>query len=448
MRKIVLFLLMFIFGFLPANANPISKYLNSVRINNSAVSVSVKDVSTGRTVFSLNDKTPRNPASTLKILTALASYYTLGADYKFSTKLYKTVNNELYIKLGADPYLSSSDLVTLMGIAQSKKILEPKKIYIDNTIFDNVEWGEGWQWDDDLNPSMPKFSAFNIDNNLINIEISPTSNKRPPLIVTKPYYPVTFMNMVLTDSKAQNNLTLERNNSIAPNIINVSGTISQKITKQIPVNNPQRYFNLRLDEAVKAAKIEYFGSYLVNKLPDKSYFAGEVTHELSLAMNEILKYSDNLKAETVFKLAGGKYANNTANTTNSLAMLDDYFKNLDINAADIKIVDGSGVSKNNIVTADFMTNYLLKIAQKDDFDTVKLFFASPGEGTLKNRMLYFKNNLIAKTGTLSDVSAISGFLTTRSGKVYAFDIMIQDAKTTNSDKKNIEEQILRILFTN
>ena len=63
-------------------------------------------------------------------------------------------------------------------------------------------------------------------------------------------------------------------------------------------------------------------------------------------------------------------------------------------------------------------------------------------------MLYFKDNLRAKTGTLSDTSAIAGYITTKKGKTYAFDIMIKDAKTSSNEKKNIEEQILRYIYMN
>ena len=63
-------------------------------------------------------------------------------------------------------------------------------------------------------------------------------------------------------------------------------------------------------------------------------------------------------------------------------------------------------------------------------------------------MLYFKDNLRAKTGTLADTSAIAGYITSKRGKTYAFDIMINDAKTSSADKKNIEEQILRSLYMN
>ena len=62
-------------------------------------------------------------------------------------------------------------------------------------------------------------------------------------------------------------------------------------------------------------------------------------------------------------------------------------------------------------------------------------------------MLYFSDNLRAKTGTLSDISAIAGYITTQKGKDYAFDIMINDAKTSNADKKLLEEYILRAIYS-
>ena len=147
--------------------------------------------------------------------------------------------------------------------------------------------------------------------------------------------------------------------------------------------------------------------------------------------------------ETVFKAAGAKFTNNTGSLKHSLQMLNAYLEKLKIDFSDVKIVDGSGVSKNNIVTADFMSEFLAKKAEDKDF--VKSL-PTAGEGTLENRMLYFRDNLHAKTGTLSDVSAIAGYITSRSGKTYAFDIMINDPKTKTGDKKSLEEHILRDIY--
>ncbi|HCB11515.1 MAG TPA: hypothetical protein DEO94_05190 [Cyanobacteria bacterium UBA11991] len=95
-----------------------------------------------------------------------------------------------------------------------------------------------------------------------------------------------------------------------------------------------------------------------------------------------------------------------------------------------------------------MTDFLIKISQEENFEKFKSYMPVPGEGTLRNRMLYFKENLSAKTGTLANASAIAGYIKTRRGKIYAFDIMIEDAKTSAYDKKNIEEQILRQIYMN
>ena len=154
MKKLLsIFIGIFIFLFCntAAYAESINKVISNSGVNKSAISVSIKDTNTGKTVFSLNPNQPMPPASTLKLLTLAASVDTLGADYEFKTQLYKNTNNELFLKLGEDPFLKSSSLSELIKAAKSKKILSPKAIYIDDYIFDSNEWGEGWQWDDDLN---------------------------------------------------------------------------------------------------------------------------------------------------------------------------------------------------------------------------------------------------------------------------------------------------------
>ena len=100
------------------------------------------------------------------------------------------------------------------------------------------------------------------------------------------------------------------------------------------------------------------------------------------------------------------------------------------------------------MTSKFMVEFLSYKSSEEDFEDFKALLTAPGEGTLKNRMLYFKDSLRAKTGTLSDASAIAGYITTKRGNTFAFDIMINDPKTSSADKKNIEEQILRNIYLN
>lgn len=448
MQKIISFLLFMAFTVNMANAESITKTLTKLGVNKSAVAVYVKELNSGNVVYSLNEKTPMPPASTLKIITSSAAVDTLGSDFKFKTSLYKSVNNDLYLKLSADPLLVSADLEKLIETARNKNI-EPKNFYIDDTVFDKVEWGEGWQWDDDLNPLMPKFSVYNINRNLLKVEVSPTINNVSAKLVVKPFYPLTFMNLVTTDLKNPTSLKVERNNNIAPNMLNVSGKVAKLASITIPVNNPKMNFILRLEDAIRAKKLEYYASVKNAKLPEKNiYHVETIEHELTDVLKKVLKNSDNLAAETVFKMAGAVFANSQGNLENSLNMLNAYFEKNNLKSEDIKIVDGSGVSKNNLMTAEFMGEFLQYRASSEDFEAFKDSLTTAGEGTLRNRMLYFKDNLRAKTGTLADTSAMAGYITSRRGKVYAFDIMINDAKTSAADKKNIEEQILRNIYIN
>ena len=95
-----------------------------------------------------------------------------------------------------------------------------------------------------------------------------------------------------------------------------------------------------------------------------------------------------------------------------------------------------------------MTDFLSAQAKQPYFASMQKIMATSGEGTLTDRMLYFKENLRAKTGTLSDISAIAGYITSRNGTLYAFDIMINDAKSRPIDKKVLEEYIIRAIYLN
>jgi D-alanyl-D-alanine carboxypeptidase/D-alanyl-D-alanine-endopeptidase (penicillin-binding protein 4) len=449
MRKILGLIIGIVFSITSVFADTLPKTITNLKINKSALSISIKSVEDGSILYALNSRTPMPPASTLKLVTTFASLDTLGNDFTYSTKLYKSTNNDLYLQLSGDPLLKSKDLEDLISVAKAKEIA-PKTFYIDDTAFDKIEWGEGWQWDDALNPLMPKFSIFNINGNLFKLEISPTEKGAPAQIVLKPFYPITIMNMVNTDFSTPDNIKIERNLELAPNILNATGTISKNIiTKIIPVPNPKINFTLRLEDAIKTKKLEYYEPIKYSKLPDKNvYLVDSIDNNIDDVLNKILKNSDNLFAETLFKTAGAKYANTQGNITNSLNMLTSYLNKLNFSHEDIKIVDGSGVSKNNLMTTDFMTNFLIYLSKNDNFEKYMQILPTSGEGTLKDRMLYFKGNLRAKTGTLSDTSAIAGYITSRKGNLYTFDIMINDAKTSSTDKKNIEEQILRSLYAN
>lgn len=423
-----------------------NKDIHRSGIHKGAVSVSIKDLDTGKSVAELNSEIPTSPASTQKLLTYLPSLTVLGEDYNFSTSIYKTKTGDYYLVLGADPYLTTKDLFNLVSQLGLAKKSEIKNLYIDDTILDNQNWGEGWQWDDDLNKLMPKFGSYNLDKNLYTIIVNPTKVGSPADIFTGIFYPTTFINQTKTTLK-ETKVDFTRENYISPDSLTVSGPVAQTVKIQIPVNYLRRYFLLRMDDTFTKAKLGYYGKYQRAKLPKGAVKVAEIKHPISMATVDVLKNSNNLVAETVFKLAGGKHVNGTGSAISAIAMFNTYCSINKLDCTKIRLTDGSGVSKNNLVTANFMTDYMVTTTKIFGLEKLELMLTKPKEGTLANRFFNMQGKLWAKTGTLANISGITGIMTAKSGKNYAFSIYINDGKSSESDKKMLEEFIIKTAYS-
>ena len=146
-------------GGLSAFANSeLARTVNSSPLNTSSVvAVSVKEANTGKVLYQHNEQKLLHPASTLKIFTTIPAMEELGDEYEFTTTFY-TANNNLYIKAGADPFLTSRAIRDAIRSIKSKGYHSFNKVFFDGSIIDNSEWGIGWMWDDTTNKRMQKFN--------------------------------------------------------------------------------------------------------------------------------------------------------------------------------------------------------------------------------------------------------------------------------------------------
>lgn len=399
-----------------------------------SIAISIKNVDNNKTVYSLNEKMLMNPASVQKLLTTPVSVEALGDDYEFATELYKRGEDSYLIKLGADPYLTTSELKNL--VKQIDKNVS--RIYIDDFALDSKTWGEGWQWDDDMNVLMPRFGSYNLDKNLIKLTLVPTKQGQFATIINPSKYPLVFFNNVVTADKTK--IDIQRDSAISSNTLMLTGTVSRPTVLSIPTANLKRYFEVQLTRALEEKSIYLKDSFIIARKADTDELVYKISHNLDCAIDDILKSSNNLVSESIFKLAGGKYCELVSGSDSAgIKMFNDYCVKNKLDNSRIRMTDASGVSKNNLVSAEFITEFLK--LNKDNEVLTKL--PKPGEGTLTHRLLPIKENLRAKTGTLKDISSIAGYLTTKSGKNLVFCIMVNDMKLTDSDKKMLEDFILR-----
>ena len=441
MIKKIIILMLIILTSISVEAKSLKSGINSIikdsKISQSSISISVKNANTGKVVYSLNDRILMHPASVQKALTIVPIVDALGEDYEFSTELYSRGKNGYVIKLGADPYLTTSDLEQIVEKIDSEKV---NQIYIDNSIVERKDWGEGWQWDDDLNSHMPRFNPYNLDGNLVKITIMPTDINKQAFIINPQKSPMIFYNSIVTGDK--NNVQISRDNVSASNTLKLSGMVKNPEIHYIPNNNLKRYFEKKLTDSLENRKIYLKSAYKVsNKISSDNYIYG-IKHPVSSAINDVLLNSNNMVIETMAKLAGGKYFNKQGTDIDGVKLFNSYCEKNGIDNSRIRIVDASGVSKNNLMDTDFISEFLIKNKDNKVYESM----AIPSKGTLSNRMMPLKDNLRAKTGTLSDISSIAGFITAKSGQKYVFAIIINDPTTQDTQKKNLENYLIRDLY--
>ncbi len=409
----------------------------------STIAVSVKDAKSGRTIYEYNEHKLMNPASILKIFTMKSAYNELGKDYMFQTTVYADKNNNLYIKLGADPSLSTTSLKTLMSNVKENYKKTVKDIIIDSTIIDDMQWGTGWMWDDDTNALLPKYSPYSVNENKIDVSITPGSNGRMPEIKTKGNYQMTMVNLLKNGSS--NSINFERKPWTSGDMTYVSGTIKTQASYKLPVSSPQRHFINTLNSVLSSSGIKYTGTIKTAPTPSGLNKIASVSSEpLEQLLANTLKNSNNFYSEMIFKTAGGHYTKTQGTTQSGINMFNHYFS--DIKSVTPIIADACGISRNDLISADWVTSALNKIYNEKNSEEFISLLPKPIEGTLSDRLLNISLKLRAKTGTASGISSIAGYIDTKSNKKYSFAILIQNHAMSVLDVKKFEDELINEIY--
>lgn len=424
-------------------SSSINGILNSFDFDrDSVVSVSVKDKKTGLIAYEKNAYKFLNPASVLKLFTMAASIDALGSDFEFKTAFYKDKKGDLYLKLSGDPMLTDSDLNELASNLKKNHKGKINRIYIDDSVIDMVPYPDGWTVDD-FWPNSPKLSPYMVDYNTVKIDIYLSEDKNNIRIIQKSPYRFSFVNkLTVSDTNSINFVNDEIHNTV-----NIEGTISSSITgREIPVINPKYFFCKKLNDALNKNGIVFHDKFLFAKTPNDAVSVAEFARPLETVVKHILTTSDNLAAEMVFKVAGAKYAEektplktglNTFGTTqNGINMFFDYYEKLGLDIKQVKLRDGSGVSRYNAMNANWMTNALLKM----NLDYEK-YLPTSGEGTLLKRMREMKDSVYFKTGTLFGTSSLAGVIKSGDNEYYWASV-IMSYNRNKSLIKGIEDEMV------
>ena len=281
--------------------------------------------------------------------------------------------------------------------------------------------------------------------NIINISLKPSKNNTFPEIKNKSDYQITIVNMLKNGDK--NNIRIVRQPWIQSDMVYLKGTIKTPLTVQLPVNQLERNFKTQLQSALKTAKISPKGTIKVAPMQEHTELILEhVSKPLDTIVSKVLKDSNNLYAEMIFKTSGAKFSDSQGTTAAGIDFFNNYYKDINTKTKPV-IADGSGASRNDLITADWMTEALNKIYKNNDFEGFQKLMAKPVEGTLSDRLLNISQNVRAKTGTISGVSVLTGYVDAKSNNKYSFAILIQNYPDSSLDAKKLEDAIVNEIYT-
>ena len=223
-------------------------------------------------------------------------------------------------------------------------------------------------------------------------------------------------------------------------VVSVSGRGSA--TSYLTMKYPDMFVAGVLKHQLKLAGISVKGIIARKVMPENAEIIGEFKHPLSYLIGLVNKNSDNFLAEHVYKLvgasAGGQKNTGKVATETVKRVLSDNGIPVD----GICIYDGSGLCRKNLFSAAVQTmllNRALKLPFGQDFKN-SLSVAGV-DGTLRKRMsgTYAASNLRAKTGTLSNTSALSGYSYTKDGEQLIFSIILNGPSV--GEYKQLENRI-------
>ncbi|WP_372365763.1 D-alanyl-D-alanine carboxypeptidase/D-alanyl-D-alanine-endopeptidase [Candidatus Uabimicrobium sp. HlEnr_7] len=447
--------------------NEIQTLLSDPEIASAHVGVHIENIKTGEVVYSQNSHKLFLPASNLKIVTTACALSLLGANYQYKTKLYTDgkidngiLQGNLFILGCGDPTINErhydsttqvfdswANKLTKMGIRKIEG-----QVIGDITALGNAEIGHGWEKDDLTYYYGARTSALSFNDNCVDLTISPALKLAQPAIITQKPIPgyLKINNHVITTAK-NSSRSLKYTRDYTFNGLKISGQMPLQTVPRLsstPVSNPADFFLANIVQVFQQHGIGC-DSYKISQSIDYTNKNHLLTHKsppLSDIIKVINKQSSNLYAETIWKTIGLEIAGTSSKV---VEVEKEFLEKRGIPAGDIFIADGSGLSRHNMI-APHQIIQVLKYMHSSPHAKVFLdsLAISGKDGTLKNR--WQKNNaagsIFAKSGSLTRVNALSGYIHSKTGDKYAFSIMINNYKGKSTAIRNLQDQMTTVVY--
>lgn len=393
----------------------------------------VQDAQTGETLLSISPQEAFTPASSMKALVSAAALYILGPGYTFKTNVLAPAAtggrvDRLTLRGSGDPTLhekgEGNSLEALAKAVAAAGIKSVGEVRVDDYAFAQDRWGSGWMWDDTEYP----IGALRLDND-----------------------DATYLRLVLEDDEVK--AGIKTNPTMLTDPSTLSLAVGERFAALLNANG------VTVSGKVTRAKAD---------ATDKSV-AEVASVPLGTLLRLMNKMSVNIYAEQLRAALGIGTDGTPSTNSRATAAIAAYLKSAGIASDDYRLRDGSGLTRYNLVTPQQMTAamryaYLnpagVSASPLDAFRNhtnvlIESFpVAGTGEatpaakengGTLRNRLVNSGLDVRAKTGSMTGISSLTGFLTAKTGRVLVFTILMDNYPAGISDLTRWQDEMLKAL---
>ncbi|MCY4045224.1 MAG: D-alanyl-D-alanine carboxypeptidase/D-alanyl-D-alanine-endopeptidase [Cellvibrionales bacterium] len=415
----------------------------------SEVSFLVAEPNALRPLMSHDVDSLKPPASTLKMVTALAIRLTFSETYTFVTKL-EALGDSIVIRFGGDPYLKENDLLAMLLSYKNRfggKIRGD--IYLDASIMDGHHYAEGTAWENLSACYSAPASGLTLNENCVrgqlNSHFSEGKVAKVQLPADQSLKVDSTVQIVTKALRDKTDCSLDASLA-SDNRYLVSGC-TLKTERPLPLNfavqNPEQYVKARLKKLLKQADIQLSGQLKVKKMKAGKLIAQHDSPPVREILSDIILHSNNLASDMMLKMLGHHYFQASGNFVNGAKAVKAILKErANIDLSESYIVDGAGLSRSNRLSPRQLYHVMAYIhAHNDQLNLLEMLPVSGVSGTLQYRKGTRQDELVgkirAKTGHIFSTYNLVGLLETQSGKPLLFVQMVTDYLP--ADERNVRK---------
>ncbi|APS00404.1 D-alanyl-D-alanine carboxypeptidase/D-alanyl-D-alanine-endopeptidase [Pajaroellobacter abortibovis] len=430
------------------------------------IGISVVEVESGKKWASFQERVLLNPASNAKLYTTAASLSLLLPEYRYETSFGGglkggIIEGPLLFRGNGDPSLTTQDVWAMvqelkgLGVKQiTGDVLLDQSAYDEETVPPAFE-----QQPNEWAAFRAPISALALNRNTIAIKICPTAISQPAVVsidppgLMAPTGLITVRGQVMTTGRGKNTISLSLMGEGGRLTIGISGVIpmgSSPVRYVRRVEDPTLLAGYVLLHELRKANIAIKGGVKIGRINDVPILVRHQSAPLSQLLYAVGKDSDNFYAEMIFKTLGGGKKRHPARSADGSEVVVQWAEKIGAYEQNMILKNGSGLFDANRVSAASLVQILCTAWRdpKIHAEFIAQLSIAGVDGTLRQRLreLPFQRMIRAKTGSLHDVVALSGYVLSPNKKgPVAFSILFNQVEGKIEQARDAADQLVRAI---